>query len=172
MRLREPTWLRPSHFLEKPRYARVFLRRSIHCHVHFNGWTIRSHRPGLLKWAHCFQVGAELGELIRKAQPMYGGLFEERENAIWQEAEAKIFSALTSYGELSELGEQYQRRLFARDAARGIGFIDLLRQEYDAVLMNPPFGEVAIGSREYLYARYDNAAQDIYYACRCRFQRA
>ncbi|MGL5018979.1 MAG: hypothetical protein ACRDBP_12660, partial [Luteolibacter sp.] len=44
-------------------------------------------------------------------------------------------------GAFGDSYHSYQRRLFAEDAARGFAFIDLCRQRYDVVLMNPPFGE-------------------------------
>jgi len=60
-------------------------------------------------------------------------------------AEERIYAALRDYAESAEAGD-YQRRLFAEDAAHGFAFIDLCRKRYDAVVMNPPFGEA---SREY-----------------------
>jgi hypothetical protein len=51
-----------------------------------------------------------------------------------------IYVALRAYTEQAESGD-YQRRLFAEDAARGFAFIDLCRKRFDVVLMNPPFGE-------------------------------
>jgi len=59
----------------------------------------------------------------------------------WDQAESKILDALRDYSEHAEGENSSQRRLFARDAAKGFAFIDLCRKRFDVVLMNPPFGE-------------------------------
>ena len=60
----------------------------------------------------------------------------------WDSAEERIYAALRDYAESAEAGD-YQRRLFAEDAAHGFAFIDLCRKRYEAVVMNPPFGEAS-----------------------------
>jgi hypothetical protein len=60
-------------------------------------------------------------------------------------AEQQVIDALRAYAEQADTGS-YQRRLFADDAARGFAFIDLCRKRYDAVVMNPPFGEASVKS--------------------------
>jgi hypothetical protein len=84
--------------------------------------------------------------------------------AFWERAEERIYGALQAYSEQVENGHGYQRRLFADDAARGFAFIDVCRKRYDVVLMNPPFGEVGLPSRDYLYREYSHATQDIFSA--------
>lgn len=59
----------------------------------------------------------------------------------WERAEQRIYDALKAYSEKAENGGGFQRRLFANDAAQGFAFIDLSRESYDVVVMNPPFGE-------------------------------
>lgn len=61
----------------------------------------------------------------------------------WNDAEKKILDALNDYAEKAEATGGTRKRLFARDTARGFAFIDICRQKYDVVLMNPPFGEAA-----------------------------
>ncbi len=82
----------------------------------------------------------------------------------WDEAEERIYTALRTYAEQAELGGGYQRRLFAGDAARGFAFIDLCRQRYDVVLMNPPFGEPAKLSKSYLERNFSRTKNDLYAA--------
>lgn len=79
----------------------------------------------------------------------------------WEKAEGRIYLALREYAEQAQNGIGYQRRLFADDAARGFAFIDLCRKRYDVVLMNPPFGEPAAGSVEYINRQYPNAFIDL-----------
>ncbi len=81
--------------------------------------------------------------------------------AFWDEAENGIYAALRAYAEQAENGGGYARRLFANDAARGFAFIDLCRKRYDVVLMNPPFGETATRSAQFLDERYIDSRSDI-----------
>ncbi|MCL4264722.1 MAG: BREX-1 system adenine-specific DNA-methyltransferase PglX [Anaerolineae bacterium] len=60
--------------------------------------------------------------------------------AFWGRAEQRIYDSLEQYAELAEDGNHYRRHLFVRSTARGFAFIDLCRQKYDVILMNPPFG--------------------------------
>jgi hypothetical protein len=72
-----------------------------------------------------------------------GDLFARKDGsheAFFDTAEQQVINALRTYAEQAD-ADSYQRRLFADDAARGFAFIDLCRKRYDAVVMNPPFGE-------------------------------
>ena len=51
--------------------------------------------------------------------------------------------------------------MFAQDAARGLGFIDVCQRRFDVVVMNPPFGESARDAKAYLAAAYPNAKNDL-----------
>ena len=75
----------------------------------------------------------------------------------WNTAEERIYAALRDYAESAEAGD-YQRRLFAEDAAHGFAFIDLCRKRYDAVVMNPPFGKPT-GSVKKLMAKNSPTAK-------------
>ena len=46
-------------------------------------------------------------------------------------------------------------RLLAAEAAEAIRFVEAMRNRYDAVLMNPPFGEPVPDTKPYLRASYD-----------------
>jgi hypothetical protein len=45
-------------------------------------------------------------------------------------------------------------RLLAAEAGDAIRFVDAMRQRYDVVVMNPPFGAPALGTADYLRAAY------------------
>jgi Eco57I restriction-modification methylase len=62
------------------------------------------------------------------------------DRAFWAEAERKLLAALRDYASQATNGHATQRRLFAEDVEQGFAFIDLCRQRFDVVLMNPPFG--------------------------------
>jgi len=67
-------------------------------------------------------------------------LWEVSDEGYWEHAERRVYEALERYAGGGRNGGAFRRRLFADDAARGFAFIDLMRQRYDVVLMNPPFG--------------------------------
>ena len=86
------------------------------------------------------------------------------ETSFWAEAEQSIYDALRVYAEKAERNTKFQRRLFAIDAARGFAFIDLCRQRYEVVLMNPPFGKGTKPSDKYLRRSFPDNWKDVY-AC-------
>ena len=88
----------------------------------------------------------------------------------WERIEERIYAALRDYAEQAENGGGFQRRLFAEDAARGFAFIDVCRNRYDVVLMNPPFGEPSVPSKEYIDVRFVNTKGDMYKTFVERFQ--
>ena len=60
----------------------------------------------------------------------------------WREAESLVLGVMQQYAGGADNGSGFRRRLFADDAEHGFAFVDLCRQRYDVVLMNPPFGLV------------------------------
>jgi hypothetical protein len=91
----------------------------------------------------------------------FSGITDE---AFWEKAEERIYTELQNYAERAQNGHGYQRRLFAEDAARGFAFVDLSRKRYDAVLMNPPFGECSLATRELIETFYELGKADLF-AC-------
>ena len=89
------------------------------------------------------EIRTAIEDARQEAERQRGDLFGSIDVAdadFFATAEARIYAALQAYAESAESGD-YRRRLFAEDAARGFAFIDLCRKRYDAVVMNPPFGE-------------------------------
>lgn len=82
----------------------------------------------------------------------------------WEQAEGRLLEALRSYAESATDGRAYARGLFADDAARGFGFVDLSRKRYDVVLMNPPFGEASKPSKAYVEREYPRTKNDVFAA--------
>jgi hypothetical protein len=82
----------------------------------------------------------------------------------WEQVEERIYDALEEFAEQSVKGEGYRRLLFAQDAVRGFAFIDLCRQKYDVVLMNPPFGAPSKQTKSRVTSLYPDSKNDIY-AC-------
>jgi len=83
------------------------------------------------------------------------------EEDFWNRSEAMVLAALEDYATHTQGSHAARRRLFALDAARGFAFIDICRRRFDAVLMNPPFGDCAIGTRQYVARTYPAGSNDI-----------
>ena len=68
---------------------------------------------------------------------MFAAIDEER----WRDAERAVHDVLLVFALIAQRAGQQRRSLFVDDVAHGFAFIDATRQQYDVVLMNPPFGE-------------------------------
>lgn len=83
------------------------------------------------------------------------------DTAFWDKTEKQIYNALQQYATQAENGYNYRRRLFANDAAWGFAFIDLCRQRYDVVLMNPPFGSSSSNGKSLIDSIYPNSRYEL-----------
>src|SRR5581483_3424476 len=81
--------------------------------------------------------------------------------AFWEGVEEQVFAALRAYATEAADGQATQRRLFADDAEQGFAFIDLLRQHYDVVLMNPPFGDAPLSTLSALDDQLATVGRDL-----------
>jgi len=83
--------------------------------------------------------------------------------AFWHQAEGKLLELLRDYAQRAETNG-VARRLFADDVAHGIAFVDALMQQYDVILMNPPFGAASRPSKAYVDKTYPITKHDLYAA--------
>jgi len=115
---------------------------------------------GLPELGVLLQVERELPHLIRQVYVGTGtGLFAEEEQENWQRAEARLRTALTEFAQAAKA--TYQGRLFAQDALQGLRLIDLCREVFDVVVMNPPFGAPASNTKEALAKAYPRSKNDL-----------
>lgn len=82
----------------------------------------------------------------------------------WDLAEGRVLDALRDYASRAANGRMLQRRLFADDAERGFGFVDMCRRRFDVVLMNPPFGAASAPSKAAIEQLYPRTKNDVYAA--------
>ena len=73
----------------------------------------------------------------------------------------KVLAALHDLATAGEGTDGYRRRLFEEDAAQGLALVELLRQRYDVVVMNPPFGDPSVGSKTYIEDAYTDTKNDV-----------
>lgn len=110
------------------------------------------------------RIEADIRETMRDVLGEHGELFQASDQERWQRAEEEMLTALQEYSERAANGRALQRKLFAEDATRGLGFIDLCSKRYQLVLMNPPFGAFAEGVRTWARARWPITKNDMYAA--------
>ena len=79
----------------------------------------------------------------------------------WYQAEARVLDLLQIYARHAANGTGLQRQLFADDAARGFAFVDLCRQQFDVVLMNPLFGGASKPSKVYVEKAYPRTKNEM-----------
>lgn len=116
---------------------------------------------GLPELGVLLQVEKELPRLIRQ---VYAGtigpdLFAAEDQERWRKAEARLRAALIEFGKAAN--STYQGRLFAQDALEGLRLIDLCREVFDVVVMNPPFGALSLGVKDYLTKAYPRSKNDL-----------
>jgi hypothetical protein len=105
------------------------------------------------------QMETELPSLIRQVFGEHGKLFKEADMLQWQRAETRLRAALTEFSQAAQA--TYQGRLFAQDALQGLRLIDLCREVFDVVVMNPPFGAISLGVKDALAKSYLNSKNDL-----------
>lgn len=115
---------------------------------------------GLPELGVLLQVERELPNLIRQVYVGKGtGLFAQQEQANWLQAETRLRTALTEFTQAAE--STYRGRLFAQDALQGLRLIDLCREVFDVVVMNPPFGALASNTKDQLAKAYPRSKNDL-----------
>jgi hypothetical protein len=72
--------------------------------------------------------------------------------AAMDRAEAEVLAAVQRVAD--EASSSAAERLLAAEATDAIRFVEAMRQRYDAVLMNPPFGEPVPATKPYVRAAY------------------
>jgi SAM-dependent methyltransferase len=89
---------------------------------------------------------------------------ELTDEQFWQGLEARVFKALEDYAMQAVGTSRLQRQLFSDDAVQGFAFLDICRQKFDVVLMNPPFGDASKPSKATIEQKYPRTKNDVYAA--------
>lgn len=113
---------------------------------------------------YLLRIGEQIDDATREIYGNVGGMFHEDEKGKWSRAAQELHRALESFIAQAAAAGAFQRQLFAEDAARCLGFIEVCSQCYDVILMNPPFGAFSLGTREWSRRAYPRTKNDIYAA--------
>ena len=115
---------------------------------------------GLPELGVLLQVERELPHLIRQVYVGNGtDLFAKQEQENWVHAERRLREALTEFTQTAK--STFQGRLFVEDALQGLRSIDLCRERFDVVVMNPPFGALALNTKDQLAKAYPHSKNDL-----------
>jgi hypothetical protein len=114
---------------------------------------------GLPELGVLLQVEQEIPNLIRQVFGEHGRLFREVDIDQWHHAEARLRAALTAFAQAARAS--YQGRLFAQDALQGLRLIDLTREVFDVVVMNPPFGALSVNTKAPLAEAFPRGKNDL-----------
>jgi hypothetical protein len=114
---------------------------------------------GLPELGVLLQSEHELPALVRQVYGRHGDLFRADDEMQWQKAETRLNAVLTDFAHTAR--SSYQGRLFAQDALEGLRIIDVSREKFDVVVMNPPFGAMSDGVKKKLSESYKNSKNDL-----------
>jgi hypothetical protein len=115
---------------------------------------------GLPELGVLLQAERELPNLIEKVYSKNTDLFKDRQEAkSWAQIESDLHEALIEFAHAAK--STYQGRLFALDAMQGLRLIDLCREVFDVVVMNPPFGALASSTKDQLAKAYPRSKNDL-----------
>jgi hypothetical protein len=114
---------------------------------------------GLPELGMLLRVERDLPHLVRQVFGDHGSLFNEVDMEQWQKAEVRLRVELTEFSLAAK--STYQDWLFAQDALQGLRLIDLCREIFDVVVMNPPFGALSLGVKDTLAEAYPASKNDL-----------
>ncbi len=117
---------------------------------------LAGHVGSLLKTENTIRV------LLQQEQEHLKAWQEGAEGAFWQDALETIFDGLHALYDDAEASGFISRRLFAAEGEQGFRFLNVLRQRYDVVLMNPPYGDGTSESNAYLEKHYPVTKKNLY----------
>ena len=95
--------------------------------------------------------------IVRRSLSELGPIFDAPGSGTWPEVEARVLAALAQAADAGH----FQGRLVAEDALAGLRLIDLVREPFDVVVMNPPFGAAGSGIKDQLTRAYPRSKHDL-----------
>jgi hypothetical protein len=109
-------------------------------------------------------LAGDLGLLLRVEKLVARQTERGKTGQLFAPPEERIRATLAQFMSDEERHTNTRRRLFVDDAAQAIGLLSIAEQTFDAVLMNPPFGDGTMRAKRELEAAYPRTKNDIYAA--------
>ncbi len=107
-------------------------------------------------------IGAERARLAK--EPLFDTEKLLDDAVFWDELEGRIVGLFHDYYRRALAQADVSRVLFATEGEQGFRLLDLLCQDYDVVLMNPPYGNTTKAAQQYLDDTYPDTKNDLYAA--------
>ena len=114
---------------------------------------------GLPELGVLLRMEQEIPHLIRTIYGDAGEMFAEEDMEHWEQAENRLRDGLEGFIKVAQA--TYQGRLFAQDALEGLRLMDLVRETFDVIVMNPPFGALSTGVKKNLVKAYPRSKNDL-----------
>lgn len=107
-------------------------------------------------------LAGDLGLLLRVEQLVARQAKRGQTGDLFAPPEERIRAALERFVREEASATNTQRRLFADDAAQGLGLLALSEKHFDVALTNPPFGLTTSSAYTYIRDAYPGAHNDIF----------
>ncbi len=107
------------------------------------------------------KLAGDLGLLLRAETLVSQAPKRGETGTLFAPPEARIRATLAQFVSSAGAEGDTRRRLFAEDAAQGVGLLETAEKRFDVVLMNPPFGEPVGRSRQHHKALCADAADSL-----------
>ncbi|WP_438006159.1 DNA methyltransferase [Sorangium sp. So ce321] len=114
------------------------------------------------KLVESLKLGGDLGLLLRVERLLAG--VREGQLGLFRSAEDRLRETLVRFAEEASSSDRARRRLFAEDAAQGLGLVETAEKRFDVVLMNPPFGAGSTAAKKEFEKAYPRTKSDVYAA--------
>ncbi|MEU8266378.1 DNA methyltransferase [Sphaerisporangium sp. NPDC049002] len=109
-------------------------------------------------------LAGDLGLLVRIESGCSQPLAPGYQHDLFTPPKERLHEALSRFAADPATRANTRRRLFAEDAAHGIGLLSIADQRYDTVLMNPPFGSGSTRAKTVFEKAYPRTKNDVYAA--------
>jgi hypothetical protein len=106
-------------------------------------------------------LAGDMGLLLRVEKLVKG---TRKQGELFAPPEERIRAALDLFVRDEASATNTRRRLFADDAAHGVGLLAVAEKKFDTVLMNPPFGEGSVRAKKDFEREYPRTKNDVYAA--------
>lgn len=124
---------------------------------------LEQHRPGSVKLAEQRQPYMP-GMEPDSQQLSFGEMAANTPESGWSAHRSiqEMLDHLSAFARAALDAADVNAQLFATEAEKTLGLLDVLMQNYDVVVMNPPYGQTSSSAKEYLSKVYPKTKRDLY----------